>query len=63
MKKVMKCRLCGKKYMVYAMEVRDDPSVCRQCEAEAKANDRNRWIDISKPTYYVFKGKVPIQRL
>lgn len=36
MNTVLVCRICGRKYMVYGMEVREDPSVCRQCEREAR---------------------------
>lgn len=40
--RVMKCRLCGRKYVVYPAEVRVDPSVCRKCEQEATSADQQQ---------------------
>ncbi len=56
MTKVMKCRLCGRKYMFYGMEVRLDASVCRTCEAEAKEEVRQRddWAQQRGPGRWEF---------
>ena len=38
---VEKCRICGKLYRIYGAEVRNDPTVCLECEEESGETQKN----------------------